>query len=207
MVYALQDSEKHDDVAGAGNGYVDIFTTDGILVRRLISQGSLNSPWGIAWAPAGFGSHAGHLLIGNFGDGRINTYDPTTGDWLGSIYTSSGSAFSEPGLWAIAFGNGGSGGNAHTLYFTAGIAGPDVVEDHGLFGALAPVAPSLVSFPQSTNSTITLTWSGDAGPFEVQMTTNLVDPQWTTFLTTTNLSATVTNSGANAYFRVINQGD
>ena len=86
-------------------------------------------------------------------------------------------------------------------------AGQDVVEDHGLFGALAPVAPTFVSFPQSTNSTITLTWSGDAGPFEVQMTTNLVDPQWTTFLTTTNLSATVTNSGANAYFRVINQGD
>ncbi|HEX3720018.1 MAG TPA: TIGR03118 family protein [Verrucomicrobiae bacterium] len=207
IAYALQDSEKHDDVAGPGNGFVDVFDTAGNLLQRLISRGALNSPWGFAWAPAGFGLHAGHLLMGNFGDGRINTYDPVTGAWLGALYTSDGNPFSEPGLWALAFGNGGSGGNTHILYFTAGIAGPDAVEDHGLFGALAPVAPSFVSSSPATNSTITLTWSGDAGPFEVQMAVDLADPQWTTIITTTNLTATVTNDTSNAFFRVINQGD
>jgi uncharacterized protein (TIGR03118 family) len=206
VTYALQDAEKHDDVAGPGNGYVDVFDTGGNLLQRLISQGALNSPWGIALAPQGFGSHAGHLLVGNFGDGRINTFDPVTGAWLGALYTSSGDPFSEPGLWALVFGNGGSGGNPHTLYFTAGIAGPDSVESHGLFGALAPVAPSFVTFP-SIGSSITLSWSGDAGPFALQMTTSLANPQWTTILTTTSLSATVTNNAPSAFFRVINQGD
>ncbi|HEY3853499.1 MAG TPA: TIGR03118 family protein [Verrucomicrobiae bacterium] len=206
IAYALQDDEAHDDVAGPGNGYVDVFDTAGNFIKRLISKGALNSPWAMVWAPAGFGGFGGDLLVGNFGDGLINAYNPADGTWLGTIYTTASTPFQEPGLWDMVFGNGTAGGNALTLYFTAGIAGPGNVEDHGLFGALSPINPSIVSVV-SAPPEITFTWSGDAGPFEVQMATDLVNPQWTTVTTTTNLSATVTNSGGNAFFRLVNDGN
>ena len=76
VAYALQNAEAHDDVAGPGNGYVDVYDTGGTLLQRLISKGALNSPWGMAWAPQGFGALGGDLLVGNFGDGRINAYEP-----------------------------------------------------------------------------------------------------------------------------------
>src|SRR2546426_3889843 len=76
VTYALQDADKHDDVAGEGHGFVNAFDTEGHLLRRVASRGRLNSPWGLALAPADFGAVSGGLLVGNFGDGRINAFDP-----------------------------------------------------------------------------------------------------------------------------------
>jgi uncharacterized protein (TIGR03118 family) len=134
VTFAKQDSAKHDDVAGAGNGYVDIFNPNGTLVQRLVSQGALNSPWGLAIAPSGFGTFGGALLVGNFGDGKINAYSATTGKSLGALDDSTGKAIAIPGLWGLIFGNGGSGGSTGTLYFTSG---PNNEQD-GLFGSIAP---------------------------------------------------------------------
>jgi uncharacterized protein (TIGR03118 family) len=134
VTYALQDGAKHDDVAGPGNGYVDEFDTNGNFIKRLISNGPLNSPWGMALAPGNFGGFSNDLLVGNFGDGMINAFNPTTGALLGSLDDGSGNPIVDQGLWGLAFGNGSGSGPTNTLYFTAGIPGPDSVEDHGLFG-------------------------------------------------------------------------
>ena len=136
VTYALQDANAEDDVPGAGHGFIDKFDLDGNFLGRFVSQGELNSPWGLALAPAGFGPFAGDLLVGNFGDGRINAFDPATGDFLGQLNDASGSPIAIEGLWGLRFGNGGNGGTPGTLYFTAGIAGPGQVEDHGLFGSI-----------------------------------------------------------------------
>ena len=138
VTYAVQDAAKHDDVSGPGNGIVDVFDTNGNFIQRLISGSSLNSPWGMAIAPTGFGSFGGDLLVGNFGDGTINAFDPSTGSLLGQLDGSNGMPLINLGLWDLTFGNGGSGGNTSDLYFTAGIPGPDNVEDHGLFGSIVP---------------------------------------------------------------------
>jgi uncharacterized protein (TIGR03118 family) len=139
VTYALQDAAKHDDVSGPGNGLVDVFDTSGQLLKRFATKAPLNSPWGVALAPAGFGGFGGALLIGNFGDGLINAFNPTTGAWLGSLQDGVGKAISIEGLWGLTFGNGSKAGDTHTLYFTAGIAGSGIVEDHGLFGSIAPI--------------------------------------------------------------------
>jgi uncharacterized protein (TIGR03118 family) len=132
VTYAKQDAAKHDDVKGAGNGYVDIFSTSGTFVKRLISQGALNSPWAVVQAPGGFGTLGGDLLVGNFGDGHINAYNISTGASVGALDDTTGKALAIDGLWGLIFGNGGSGGKAGTLYFTAG---PNS-EANGLFGSL-----------------------------------------------------------------------
>lgn len=138
VTYALQDADKEDDVPGAGHGFVDRFDLNGNFLGRLISGGVLDSPWGLVVAPAGFGSFGGDLLIGNFGDGRINAFDNVTGAFLGSLNDTSGNPLEIEGLWALKFGNGGSGGDPGTLYFTAGIPGPNgAIEDHGLFGSIS----------------------------------------------------------------------
>jgi uncharacterized protein (TIGR03118 family) len=103
---------------GAG-GYVDVFDTNGTFVKRLVSNGALDAPWGIAMAPSSFGLFGGDLLIGNFGNGEINAYNPSTGSWLGTLTDSNGKPIDDPGLWALAFGN--SSANPNALYFTAGI--------------------------------------------------------------------------------------
>ena len=139
VTYAVQDVAKHDDVAGAGNGIVDVFDLNGNLEKRLISSGPLNSPWGLALAPPNFGVFSNDLLVGNFGDGRINAFDPTTGNFLGTMLDKDGNPIVNTGLWGMKFGNGGTGGAANILYFTAGIPGPNgAVEDHGLFGSVQP---------------------------------------------------------------------
>jgi uncharacterized protein (TIGR03118 family) len=139
VTYALQDGAKHDDVAGPGNGFIDVFDLNGNLQKRLISNGALNSPWGLALAPGNFGDFSNDLLVGNFGDGKINAFDPTSGAFLGTMADNNGISIVNEGLWGLKFGNGGNGGATDTLYFTAGIRGNDNVEDHGLFGSLKPV--------------------------------------------------------------------
>ncbi len=139
VTYALPDAAKHDDVSGPGHGYVSVFDTSGQFLKRFASQGPLNSPWGVVLAPAGFGGFGGALLVGNFGDGLINAFNPTTGAWLGSLEDGSGKALSIEGLWGLTFGNGSKAGHLHTLYFTAGITGGGNVEDHGLFGSIVPI--------------------------------------------------------------------
>src|SRR5271157_1230598 len=138
VTYAVQDAAKHDDVAGPGNGILDVFDTNGNFVQRLVSNGgALNSPWGMAVAPAGFGKFGGDLLVGNFGDGTINVYDPVTGTWLAQLDDPSGNPVTNLGLWDITFGNGGNGGSKNILYFTAGIPGPGgQIEENGLFGSI-----------------------------------------------------------------------
>ena len=145
VTYAKQDALGQDDVAGAGNGFVDVYDTNGNLVRRLISNGSLNSPWGLALATANFGAFSNNLLVGNFGDGLINAFDPTTGAFLGSLEDSNGDPISIQGLWGLKFGNGGVGFDPNTLYFTAGIPGDGQVEDHGLFGSISVPEPSVLT--------------------------------------------------------------
>jgi uncharacterized protein (TIGR03118 family) len=138
VTYAQQDAAKHDDVAGPGHGFVDVFTTNGVLVGRLISNGPLNSPWGLALPPSNFGPFSNDLLVGNFGDGRINVFDITTGALLGEL-DSNGNPITIEGLWGLRFGNGGNGGALDQLFFSAGIPGPDEIEDHGLFGDITEV--------------------------------------------------------------------
>jgi uncharacterized protein (TIGR03118 family) len=131
VAYAKQDADAEDEIAGPGLGYVDVFDTSGHLLRRLISQGALNAPWGLAVAPRGFGPFSGDLLVGNFGDGAINAYDPRTGDFRGTLQNKDANQIKINGLWALRFGNGVIG-TPHTLLFTAGIAD----EEHGLFGEI-----------------------------------------------------------------------
>jgi uncharacterized protein (TIGR03118 family) len=132
VTYAQQDGARHDDVAGAGHGFIDVYDTGGDLVTRFASRGALDSPWGLALAPAAFGPFGGALLVGNNGDGHINAYDPRSGAFLGSLADDSGAPVTVPDLWALTFGNGHEGGAADTLFFTAGVDS----EAHGLFGAL-----------------------------------------------------------------------
>jgi uncharacterized protein (TIGR03118 family) len=145
VTFAKQNAEKHDDVAGHGFGFVDVFNLDGTPGlaggrSRLISRGQLDSPWGLAIAPDGtngFGSLAGALLVGNFGNGHINAYNATTGDFIGGLTDSDGEPIVIDGLWALKVGNDGNGGSSEKVYFTAGLFG----ETHGLFGSLESVAP------------------------------------------------------------------
>ena len=134
MTFALQNAEKHDDVAGPGHGFVDTFNLAGHDRDRFASGGHLNSPWGVALAPSSFGKFGGKMLIGNFGDGEINAYDPEDGEFLGKVRQPGGNPVVIEGLWTIKFGNGGNGGATDTLYFTAGPNG----EMDGLFGSLTP---------------------------------------------------------------------
>jgi len=132
VTYALQDAAKHDDVHGAGNGFVDVFNTDGTFVQRFASMGTLNSPWGVVLAPAGFSQFPGALLVGNFGDGKINAFDPNTGALLGQLLDSSGNPLVVDGLWGLSFGNGGAAGATNQLFYAAGPG----AEAHGAFGQL-----------------------------------------------------------------------
>ena len=132
VTFAKRDAAKHDDVAGPGHGFVDVFDTNGNLISRLISRGSLNSPWGLALAPNDFGQFSNDLLVGNFGDGHINAFDPDTGAFLGQLSDQKGKPIVIDGLWSLQFGNGAAAGATNELFFTAGIDG----EAHGLFGKI-----------------------------------------------------------------------
>jgi uncharacterized protein (TIGR03118 family) len=138
VAFAKQDATKKNDVAAVGNGVVDVFDYNGNLVRRLTAGGPLNSPWGMAVAPGSWGAFGGSVLVGNFGDGHVNAFDPVTGKLNGTLQDATGAPISIQGLWAIEFGNGGSAGDFNYLYFTAGIFNNGVAA--GLLGSLAPPA-------------------------------------------------------------------
>ena len=133
--FAKQDATLHDDVAGSGHGFVDVFTNNGKFVRRLISRGALDSPWGMALAPASFGQFGGDLLVGNFGNGLINVYNPDNGAHLGVLRQSNGVPIQIDGLWGLMFGNGNAA-KTNQLIFSSGPSD----ESHGLLGKIV-VAP------------------------------------------------------------------
>jgi uncharacterized protein (TIGR03118 family) len=147
VAYALRDATGKDDVPGSHHGFVDVFNLDATPglsggTTRLISRGPLDSPWGLAIAPQGFAglsspSNDPVLLVGNFGNGRINAFDAITGSMLGQLTDPDGEPIEIDGLWALQVGNGGPGGALDAVYFTAG----PFDESHGLFGSLTTVAP------------------------------------------------------------------
>ena len=165
VTYAVQDTAKHDPVNAAGNGIVDIFDLEGNFVKRFASNGPLNSPWGVVQASASFGQFSNDILIGNFGDGTINAFDPATGNSLGQLKDQTGATITNASLWALVFGAGGTG-DTNTLYFTAGLAN----EGHGLFGAItAAAAPALDYSVTATPQSATVTAGGSAN-FTVTIT-------------------------------------
>ena len=133
VAFAQQNASHTFSMSGPGLGYVDIFAPNGVLMQQLVARGVLNAPWGLAIAPAAFGDYANDLLVGNFGDGTINVFNPTTGAFIATLHDPIGAPITIPNLWALQPGNGGSGGETGAVYFTAGIPGPDN-GNHGLFG-------------------------------------------------------------------------
>jgi len=186
--YAKFDPTTTEGVPGAGKGFVDVFSADGVLLtpNHLISGGKLNAPWGVALAPSNFGSFSNDLLVGNFGDGHINAFDPTTGHFLGQLKLANGQAFQEDNLWALRFGNGATDkvtGNVlaptNTLYFTAGIND----QKDGLLGTLQvvatqsrqdPILPNLGNTPEQVVTTVAS--NGDLNPYGVAFVPQDIKP-------------------------------
>jgi uncharacterized protein (TIGR03118 family) len=164
VTYAKQQGPDNQvNATGAGLGLVDVFDVNGNFVKHLVpAGGALNAPWGVALAPPDFGTLSNALLVGNFGDGKINGYDPASGQFIGTVQDLAGTAFTEPGLWGIAFGNDAANQPHNTLFFAAGINN----QADGEYGRIdlgnAPTlnAPPLValSVPAgSVTGTVTLT--------------------------------------------------
>jgi uncharacterized protein (TIGR03118 family) len=158
------DAEPREEAPGPGLGLVDVFDANGAFVKRLVDAGGkLDAPWGMALAPADFGTLGNALLVGNFGDGTIHGYDPASGRYLGAVTDGSGTPFAAPGLWGITFGNDAVNQPHATLFFAAGING----ETNGRYGRidLGAAAPALGEYPQVTiivpqgdlSGTVTLT--------------------------------------------------
>ena len=133
--YALVDPVTHRASTQANTGIVSVFDTNGNLLSRLITNTHLDSPWGITLAPLGFGEFGGDLLVGNFGDGKINAFDPLTGAFLGVVTTVSGDPIVNSGVWGLSFHAAAAGFDPNTLYFAAGINN----EADGLFGTIQAV--------------------------------------------------------------------
>jgi uncharacterized protein (TIGR03118 family) len=132
VAYAKQGEDAVDEIAGDGLGFISAFDPDGTFIARVASRDALNAPWGMAMAPANFGRFSGDLLVGNFGDGRINAFDGKTFEPKGHLKNTEGKAVVIEGLWGIAFGNNGAAGHDSTLYFAAGPHD----ENAGLFGRI-----------------------------------------------------------------------
>jgi len=176
MTYAKQDADAEDDVQGQGLGFVSVFDLNGNFLDRLVNRGRLNAPWGMARAPANFGQFSGDLLVGNFGDGKIDAYDPVTGEFQGVLSSRPGRPIVIDGLWGLAFGNGTTAGDANALYFAAG---PDD-ETHGLFGSIRVAADAATASAAARTAPLTaadglsLQLGGTIGPAKatsVQTTT------------------------------------
>lgn len=169
VTYAPRPGSNHQPVLGEGKGFVDAFDDTGKFIARAIPLGGkLNSPWGMAIAPAAFGEFASDVLVGNFGDGTIAAYDPKTWAFKGFITDENGNTIANPGLWAIVFGGGKSGaGNPNTLYFAAGLEG----ETGGLFGTIT------VASSKATKTKTTVTSDGNPDQTKQKVTfTALVQP-------------------------------
>jgi uncharacterized protein (TIGR03118 family) len=134
VTYALQDNPMHDPLHIAGTGFVDLFSTDGTMLRRITSDSHLNAPWGVVIPPSGFGSLAGDLLIGNFGDGTINAYNFATGAFIDQMKDQTGAPITNTSLWDMVFDPAGTTGDPNTMYITAGLAN----EAHGVFAKITP---------------------------------------------------------------------
>src|SRR5580704_7163596 len=170
VTYALQDTPMHDPLKIAGSGFVDVFSTDGTMLRRVTADSHLNAPWGVVVPPAGFGgSLAGDLLVGNFGDGAINAYNFATGAFIDQMKDSNGAPILNASLWDMVFGGGGAqSGDPNTMYITAGLAN----EMHGLFAgitanATAP-APTGDFNISATPATLTIS-AGQPAAFMVKL--------------------------------------
>ena len=135
VAWAKPDSAKHDEVDGAGLGFVSVFSPTGRLLHRLQWGKWFNAPWGMAQAPSDFGIYSHDILVGQFGSGQILAFDPVTGEFLGPLRDSNNMPISINGLWGINFGSGGTSGSATTLFFAAGLND----EQDGLFGTITPV--------------------------------------------------------------------
>jgi uncharacterized protein (TIGR03118 family) len=154
VTYAKQLApDNHDNVDGAGLGYVDVYDTNGKLIKQLVATGALNAPWGLALAPSDFGTLSGALLVGNFGDGNINAYEPAAGTFIGTVMDSIGKALATPGLWGIAFGNDANNQPHNALFFAAGTNN----EANGSYGRIdvGATAPALNAPPVVTLTTPT----------------------------------------------------
>jgi len=138
VAYALKDPNSEDELHAPGLGFVNVFDPNGFLLARVGTRGKLNAPWGMALAPAGFGTFANHLLVGNFGDGAINAFQLTPYSFAGQLRSSTGGILKIDGLWGIAFGNGVRNQPTNTLFFAAG----PVDETQGLFGKIDAVPPT-----------------------------------------------------------------
>jgi uncharacterized protein (TIGR03118 family) len=133
VAFAQQDPATHRDAAGPGHGFVDAFDLNGNMLDRVATQGVLNSPWGLDIAPQGFGQFSGDLLVGNFGDGSIDAFDPHTDKFMGQLLGGNGIPLQIQDLWALTNGTGANGTDPNAVYFTAG--GQNA--QHGLFGSLS----------------------------------------------------------------------
>jgi uncharacterized protein (TIGR03118 family) len=146
VTYAMQDAAMHDETTGAGLGYVDVYDFSGNFISRFASAGPLNAPWGLALAPAGFGSFEGDVLIGNFGDGTINIFAPngtSLATSMGPMTVNNGATFAVPGLWSLVFGDGDSDKPVTTLFYTAGFAD----QTDGVFGSISIASTPTTSTP------------------------------------------------------------
>jgi uncharacterized protein (TIGR03118 family) len=143
VTYAKQDATKTDDVARVGYGFLSIFDANGVLIRHFASRGKLNAPWGLALAPADFGTFSNRLLVGNFGDGAILAFDIHSGSYVGQLRKSSRQNLKIAGLWGLQFGNGILNQPTRTLFFAAGPGD----EEHGLYGRIEPAGTTSTKNP------------------------------------------------------------
>jgi uncharacterized protein (TIGR03118 family) len=132
VAYAQHAAGSADETKGSGLGIVDVFDAGGALMKRLVTGGALNAPWGLAMAPANFGGASNLLLVANFGDGKINAYKADTGAFAGTLSRAGGAPIVIDGLWGIAFGPGVNSQPTNTLFYTAGPGD----EAHGIYGRI-----------------------------------------------------------------------
>jgi len=159
-------ADPYQEILGPNTGFVSVFDVNGNFVTRAVTGGNLNAPWGVAIAPAGFGIYGGDLLIGNFGDGLITAYNPTTYAYLGTVADSTGKAIAYPGLWDI-FASTATTANPNAIYFTAGLA----QEAHGLFGVISngPTTTSTRTFNFSASTHVASAAAGSPAALTISV--------------------------------------